>query len=86
MKTTLGTVTENADGTLDVTIDSDKLHEHCMAQAQGVLADLDAAEKSGMFPKALLDGLRKAGQQQVKRMEAAHAALPKSTAKLTLKK
>jgi hypothetical protein len=55
----LGPVTENTDGTVDLTIDPQKFHDYALKQHERVLGDIRAAKASGMFPVGMMDELEK---------------------------
>lgn len=66
----LGSVTTNTDGTVNITIDPAKLHEHVVAQHERVLSDVRSARAAGMFPAGMLDELERVAKQELAKIKA----------------
>jgi hypothetical protein len=77
VQTAVGSATHNEDGTVDLVIDTEKLHNHCMDNARHVLQGIEMAEMSGFLPSEMAARLREVGEAQMRRMEEAHAKLPR---------
>lgn len=70
----IGSVTQNPDGTIDLTIDPQKLHNTVVQQHENVLAGIKAAKASGlgagMFPAGMLDELEKFAEAELVKTKA----------------